>query len=110
MAETTKLADWKDFHERQRRRPSARCNALAFNPKIDGYELMVLSVVGPSTTLKSIQAALNSRVKVTFKPDDIPAWGTTSRCTERSARTASIDTAWAIKRGTCWPWPMRPAC
>ncbi|MHB0961098.1 MAG: hypothetical protein ACYC0X_21830 [Pirellulaceae bacterium] len=49
-----------------------RCNALAFSTSADGFEVMVLSVAGPSSTLKAAQAALNSRAKIQFQPDDIP--------------------------------------
>jgi len=49
-----------------------RCHALAFNPSASCYEVMVLSVAGPSSTLKAAQAALNSRAKIQFQADDIP--------------------------------------
>ncbi|MHB8974290.1 MAG: hypothetical protein ACYC3X_29405 [Pirellulaceae bacterium] len=49
-----------------------RCNALAFNPKAASYEVMVLSVAGPSSTLKAAQAALNCRAKIMFQADNIP--------------------------------------
>lgn len=48
-----------------------QCNALATAGAGGSYEIALLSVAGSSSTLKSVQAALAARAKVTFKPDDI---------------------------------------
>lgn len=47
------------------------CNALAFNPSVSGYEIMVLSVASSSSTIKAVQAALHTRAKIVFYPSDI---------------------------------------